>query len=287
MAINTSASFTNAERTIIEKARFYAQHDAPCAALVEKHVMPKGSRTITLNRYTDLTAAALTDGIDMTTSTSLSLGTISLTTSEYGLKVIVTDKMVRENVDSVFKNVGKQTGDAIAKYRDKLIIALWASVTTNTLGSTGTTLSASLLAAGQTILQGVPAPGDLVMVVHPYNLKDLWDDLTKHNATDFMVPWPEMADSMIRHYMAGVEKRTLVPLFRDGNIPIDGNGDCIACLFPREAFGLVTEKAWSTENERDASLRATEINVVADEGVAELVDKYAVAYTLDCAKPTS
>ena len=138
MAVNVSSSFQNAERNIIETARFYAQFSAPMAALVEKFTMLKGARQITINRYNDLTADALTDGVDMAVGKALSFGTVTLTTSEYGLKVIVTDKMVRENVDNVHRIVGKQCGDAMAKYRDKLLLALMGSLTTNTLGASGT-----------------------------------------------------------------------------------------------------------------------------------------------------
>ena len=287
MAINKSSSFTAAERTIIEKARFWAQHNAPMAGLVEKFTMPKGANTITVNRYEDLTADALTDGIDMATGKSLSLTSVSLTTSEYGLKVIVTDKMVRENVDNVFKNIGKQCGDAMSKYRDGKLLALFESLTENgTLVGAGSDLTVAKLAAGVSILQGVPVPsGRMVGVFHPYAFYDLWSDLINHG-TDIAVPWVDMADSMIKQYFMGQDKRTLLPLFQDGHLSIDASDDAYGCIFVPEAFALCTEKDWYTEDERDASLRGTEVNMVADEGFTELVDKYAVQVISDCSTPS-
>ena len=286
MATNVAAGFTNQEKILIEKARFYAQHNAIMPELVEKFTMPKGHRQITINRYQNLTADALIDGVDMAVGKALTVDTVTLTTSEFGLKVIVTDKMVRELVDNVYANVGKMAGDAMAKYRDNLLIALFASVATNTIGGAGTEMTLGHLAAAHSILDQVPAPGDYVGVFHSYTLKDLWDDLTAHGA-NVHVPWLNLSEQMARKYIRGRDKISGMPILVDGNLTADAADDVISGVFAREAFGMCTEKQWGMEKERDASLRAYEINFVADEGVAELKDDYCVQCTFDAEQETS
>lgn len=286
MAINVAASFTAQENNVIEKARFYAQFNAVMPSLIQKFTMPQGARQITINRYTDLSADALTDGIDIAVGKALGIDTITMTTSEYGLKVICTDKMVRENVDSVFSNVGKLAGNAMAIYRERLCLALFSGVSTWTEGTAGTELTAGHIAAAVSTLDATPAPGDYVAIFHPFTLKDLWDDLVAHGAT-ISVPWVQLADEMMRKYFRGQEKLTGIPIFTDGLLVPDGSDDVISGVFSKEAFGIVTEKTWSVEKERDSSLRATELVFVADEGVAELVDKYCVQMTFDAARETA
>jgi len=284
--INKAASFTSQEKILIEKARFYAQHNALMPELVTKFTMPKGNRQITINRYQNLTADALVDGIDMSTAKALNTDTVTITTSEYGLKVIVTRKMQRELIDDVYANVGKLMGDAMAKYRDKLVIALFSGVTTYTLGTAATELTLGHIAAGVSTLDTVPAPGDYMGVFHPYSVKDLWDDLTAHGA-NVHVPWTGLSDEMARKYMRGRDKIAGIPIMIDGNIVPDADDDAISGIFSREWAGICTEKSWSIEKEHDASLRGDEIVCVADEGVAELKDDYCVQCTFDAARETS
>jgi len=286
MALNVASSFTNQEKILIEKARFYAQYNAVMPELVKKFTMPKGARQITINRYQNLTADALTDGVDIAAGKSLSVDTVTLTTSEYGLKVIVTEKMVREMVDNVFADTGKLMGDAMAKYRDKLILALFASVSTNTIGAAGTALTLGHLGAAVSILDATPAPGDYMGVFHSYTMKDLWDDLVD-KGTDVAVPWVNLSNDMARKYIRGRDKISGIPLIVDGNITPDGDDDAVSGIFSREFAAIVTEKAWSIKKDEDISLRATEIVCVADEGVAELKDDYCVQCTFDAAQETS
>jgi len=286
MGVNVASSFTNAQRIVVSKGRYYAQFDAVMPALMTKFRLNQGEVSITVNRYQNATAEALTDGVDMTTSTDISMDTTSLTTSEYGLKIILTDKMIRQNNDDAHGVAGKLLGNAMAKYRDQQALALFAGITTNTIGAAGTALIAGHIAAAHSILLATPAPGPYVGVFHPYTLKDLWDDLTKYDANG-NVPWPDMADAMIAQYIRGKEKVTGIPIFTSGNLTPDGDDDVISGIFSSEAFALTTQKAWSTETQRDATLRATELVCVADEGFAEIKDDYAVQCTFDAAQETS
>lgn len=90
----TQGNLENAQRIVVERIRHTAEHNAPMTGLVEKFSLGKGEKRIDVSKASQMTASALTDGIDMTDSEDIGLSTVELTTSEVGLKVILTDKMV-------------------------------------------------------------------------------------------------------------------------------------------------------------------------------------------------
>lgn len=288
MPINVAADFADCQRVVVAKGRFYAEHDAPMAQLVERFTLRKGERSIVVNRYNTMTAAALTDGVDLIDSEDLTYDTVTLTSSEYGLKVILTDKMIRQHNDDANSVVGKLLGQAMARYRDQQLCALFAGLTTNTIGAAGTDITLGHIGAAYSILEATPAPKPYVVVVHPYTVKDIWDDLVQHGA-NVNVPWggTSIAEDAVRNYIRGREKLTNMPIIADGNLTPDGGDDVVSGCFNREAFALVTQKDWNVERERDASLRGFELVCVADEGFFELVDRYAVQMTFDAAQETA
>ena len=58
-------------------------------------------------------------------------------------------------------------------------------------------------------------------------------------------------------------------------------------MFSKEALVLVMFKDWAVERERDASLRAWELNVVADYGLGEYADAWGVEMYFDASTPSS
>ena len=114
----TTGQLDDAQRIAIAKARFTAEHSAPVFNLVEHMTLADGEKSITVPKVGQMSAAGLTDGIDMTDSEDIGMTTTSLTTSEVGLKVILTDKLVRQENEDVMKMVGRQMGDAVARKKD-------------------------------------------------------------------------------------------------------------------------------------------------------------------------
>ena len=57
---------------------------------------------------------------------------VDLTASEVGLKVILTDKLVRQSQPDMFRVVGRQMGDAMARKLDRDIIALFSALNSGT-----------------------------------------------------------------------------------------------------------------------------------------------------------
>jgi len=72
-------------------------------------------------------------------------------------------------------------------------------------------------------------------------------------------------------------------VYESANIAIDGDGDSIGAVFAPEALAIALKKDFNIEPQRDASLRAFELNATAVYGVGELDDTFGVKMTFDTA----
>ena len=119
-------------------------------------------------------------------------------------------------------------------------------------------------------------------MLHPYQAHDLAADLAPVGT--YPVP-SGISQTVLENHWVG--RAFGVDLFQAGNLPVDGEDDAKGGVFSREALVLVIFKDWAVERERDASLRAWELNVVADYGYAEYQDAWGVEMYFDAAAPSS
>lgn len=279
MAVTTAADLANMQRIIIAEARFREMHTGVMRGLVERFTLPKGAKSIYVNRYTHGTANALTDGIDMVDSHTLDYDSVELTTSEVGLKVIVTDKLIRQNVDDVLRSAGRILGDAMGTKFDVDLLALFDGFSLDTVPGTGQPVEMEDLAAcvaeirANTLTNKGPAPDPISIVLHPYGIYDIVAELTTGVWGALQIPHG-LTEDVVKNYLRGKDKLWGVPIFEDGNITIDATPDAIGALFSKSALCYCMSDEWDIERERDASLRAWELVIVADYGVKELVDRW-------------
>ena len=281
----TTGQLDAAQRIAIAKARFTAEHSAPVFNLVEHMTLSDGDKSITVPKVGQMTATGLTDGIDMTDSEDIGMTTTSLTTAEVGLKVILTDKLVRQENEDVMKMVGRQMGDAVARKKDTDLIALFTAFNGGTtLGVAGATLSLQNLSACIAFAKANKFPSPVVIVQHPNAIFDV--ALTSAAIPSANNPMPRgFSEDLLRDFYKFVVNQ--VAVFEDGNITADGSGDGIGAIFSNQAAVYVESKGFGTERQRDASLRATELVVVLDYGVFELDDGYGAPMTYDIANPST
>ena len=117
MAIQTATTgqLEDAQNIVIAQARYTMEHNAPCKNLVEQFRLGQGEKQMTVPKVGQMDASILTDGLDMIATEAIGMTTQDLTTGEVGLKVILTDKLLRQMNEDVFRIVGKQMGDAVQK----------------------------------------------------------------------------------------------------------------------------------------------------------------------------
>ena len=76
----------------------------------------------------------------------------------------------------------------------------------------------------------------------------------------------------LKNFWSGLRPINNVPIFEDGNLTIDSNGDVEGVIADKTAMAVLNSVDTRTERQRDASLRATELVMTADYGVFELDD---------------
>ena len=278
----TTGNLENASRIIISTARYTEEHNAPALALIEPFNLPKGAKQVTVPKVGQMSMSDLTDGQDIVDEEELGMTTVDLTASEVGAKVILTDKLLREQVNNVFTMIGKQLGDGMARKKDTDVHSLY----TNLNG--GTKLGAATKFMKASNLQGVIAyakankfGNQLYVLHHPNAVAYLSKEAaTVASAVTNAIPDGWSAD-LLKNFWSGLRPMNNVPIFEDGNLSVDASDDAIGVIADRGAMAYLSSVDTRTERQRDASLRAWEVVMTADYGVFELDDSRGAGVTFD------
>ncbi len=279
--------------TIIAEARYTMVHRAVMPSLVRTYKLPKGSDTITLPKFGTVTVASLTDGVDMASPQSVTPTTsLTLTAGEVGCQVVLTDKAVRNASEDMNRAVGRLQGEAMAKKVDQDLLGNFSSFTTHSLGSSSVPGTPGLISAAYFRLLGQtePAPEPFALVLHPYTSKDLTDTITQLAAVSSNYTWHgamagELSQKVFTAGFRGVDKLFGVPVYQSGNISTTSGS--LNAMFSKEAICYLSDVQPKTEKERDASLRAWEINYVSSYGYGLYQESFGVLITCDATAPTT
>jgi len=279
MAIQTATSdnLAVAQEVIISTLLFTMQELTPCQNLVQPFTLPKGAKQITVPKIGTVTVANLTDGVDMVDSEDLAMTSVDLTTGEVGAKVILTDKLIRQESEDMFKIAGRLLGEAHAKKVDQDIIALFAGLNSGTvLGANDRFLYMRNAGGCVAFAHAKLYPSPVYVVHHPNALYDLMSDSAAIGPTAAGVYRGDGLEALAKDFwkitIAGVK------FFEDGNIAkVTGTDAGYGAIFSKQAMCHVKSLAPTQETERDASLRATELVLVSDYGVFELDNGYGAA----------
>ena len=284
MAVQTSGTgnLQNMSRIMLASARYTEEHNAPMVGLVEKFNLGKGEYQLTIPKVAQMTAEDLAEGQDMIDSEDIDVSTVTATTAEVGLKVIITDTLLQQNNEDVFKIIGRQMGDAMARKKDTDIIALFPSL------NGGSAIGADNALFSLANVSGVIANAktgkfgsDLYIVHHP---NAVWKLATDVGNTLSTYPLPDAFDKpAVKDYWTGI-KLSGVPIFEDGNIENNTNDSGYGVIADKTAMGHLAARARREERERDISLRAFEVVVTEDYAVFEVDDSRGAALLYD--KPT-
>ncbi len=299
MSITTTTELGDTIPTVIEEARHTAQFNAIMAGLVWKITKAKGDgKTVNVPYWGEVTATGLTEGVDMTASATMEDTNVQITPGEVGVKIILTDVLIRDNMNDVKAAAGRILGAAMEKKRDQDLLGQLDDATTS-LGSTSTTMTMGAVAAARALVtgnpttSGGPAPPPYACVHHPFTLLDLVDILTPlvppgtaASTSQVQAMGGSVTDEVIRNY--GIGRLFGMPIIEDGNLDIATTTSGKGGVFSTGMGGsiiLATANEWSVEPERDASLRGWELNVVGEYGVGEYLAGWIVELLMDATTP--
>ena len=271
----TTGNLESASKIIISTARYTEEHNAPALALIEPFSLPKGAKSVTVPKVSQMSMSDLVDGQDIIDEEDIGMTTVSLTASEVGAKVIVTDKLLREQVTNVFSMIGRQLGEGMARKKDNDVIALWPNLNGGTsLGQDGRSMTTANTHA---IISNAKAGkfGSQLYIIHHPNAVAV---LSKASATTADTAaaagltngW---SVDLLQNFYSGLRPINGVSIFEDGNIEkISGQDSGYGVIADKTAMAYLSSVDTRQERERDASLRAWEIVMTADYGVFELDD---------------
>ena len=280
----TTGNLENAQKTIIAAARYTEEHNAPAMALIEKFTLGKGEKTVTVPKVGQMTMSDLQDGIDIIDEEDIGMTTIDLTASEVGAKIILTDKLVKQSSPNVMAIIGRQLGDGMARKKDNDVTSLYGSFSTQ-LGATTKEFKAENVVACISIAKSSKFGSQLYINHHPNTVAQLAKQAAT-TAASYPVPngWSE---ELLGTFWSGLRPINGVPIFEDGNLSEDSNGDATGVIADKSALAVLVSVDTRTERQRDASLRATEVVITADYGVFELDDSKGAGMLYKASNPAT
>jgi N4-gp56 family major capsid protein len=276
MAATTSSTLDDLFANIILQARFTAEEESLMLGLVTRYDIGEvAGKTVQVPKYPAITAGALTEGTDMS-STTVSTTSQTITVSEVGAQVILTD-LAAMCAGNPAEELGTVLGNAIATKIDVDLIALFDGFSTS-LGGAGSEITVADLMKAAATLKTNKARGQMAAVVHPYHAYQLKANLTNTfvnpNGGDLQ------NDAMRNAYVGQIGG---IDIYESSNVSIDGASDAKGAVFVPEALAIAMKRDFNLETQRDASLRAFELNATAIYGVGELDDDYGVELLFDAA----
>ena len=278
----TTGNLENAQKIIINAARYTEEHNAPALALIEKFNLAKGAKQVTVPKVGQMTMSDLVDGQDIIDEEEIGMTTVDLTASEVGAKVILTDKLVRQSAANVMSIIGRQLGDGMARKKDGDVLALYTSLNGGTkLGTAGTSFKASNVQGIIAYAKANKFGSQLYILHHPNAVGYLSKEAaTTASATSSEITNGWSAD-LLANFYSNLRPMNGVSIFEDGNISEDSSGDGIGVIADKSAMAYLTSVETRTERQRDASLRASEVVMTSDYGVFELDDTRSAGLTYD------
>lgn len=218
-----------------------------------------GTLTVEFPKWPLLTAADLTEVTDLTSSAVNTTSTL-VTADEAGIMITVTDMLLNGAGLGGLEPFATELGKSLANKIDTDILAA-SSNFTNSVGTSGATLTeANFLSAIYTLELG-NARGPFVAVLHPYQVSNLRSAISAAGGALWGGPSAPAADIGAMASLYGVD------IVQSNNCAsVNVNVDRQGVMMPlgnQCGLAYVLKVNAKTEFQRDASMRSTEIVVTA------------------------
>ena len=286
LTLSDTSSLEDMSAIVIADAIANIEPAGPTNQLVTKYPIRQGAKQINLPLWCRLTAAAVTEGIDIAVPQQMSVTVRNLTAGEHGILTFVSDRLQRQNNENVLSEVGTMQGAAMGRLLESDLVTLFDSVSKTSPGA-GNALTFYHLAGATSYLRTDnnssfgPAPGKANAVLHPEQIRRLVQEVTsiQGGGSTGMAAQPiptGMTEEVVENYFRGNEQVFGTRIWESGVISRDGSNDSKGCMFVPQAFALAMALEVEAEDERDISLRGTEVVMVAEWGESEVVDEWAI-----------
>jgi len=290
LSLKDSGSLEDMSKIIIASAIANVEPAGPTNQLVARYDIPSGSKQVNVPIWTRNDAAALTEGVDISVPQQIDANVVNLTASEHGILVFVSDRLVHQNNEDILAHVGEVQGNAVGRLLDEDLIGLFDGFSKVIVDSSSTATDGTIvdMAGAVSYLRTDndssygPAYGEINAVLHPEQIRRLAQDVTGISAggtatTAGTTYDGGLSEDVLKNYYRGNFGIFGVTVYEDGNLTVASNA-AKGGVFQREALALAIESEMEAEQERDASLRGTELVMVGVWGQSEVVDKWGVEW---------
>ena len=246
----TSTAVADSLPQWIMAARQVREYAGVVPQLVDKQTLGEGlGDTWHEVSFAQLSAQSITETTVLTNYQQVSDTDLSITPTVIGIAVLITDKVSKRIAKVAYSKIGSLAQNAIERKKDEDGIATFDGATTSLAGA-GVTLTTGHIFAGTSRIRGnatEPGPDPLRCVLHPYQIKDLQDELVSGVGT---YPIPEGATSSV--FQTGFKLRIdNTEIYPDGNISINSTtDDAKGGLFSQMGIILVQGRAPRAVTER-------------------------------------
>jgi len=256
--------------TVVASARQVREYEGVMPNLVDKVTLSEGTGT----SWREISMAALsaqniTETTTLDNPQQMSDTVFSITPTVTGIQTLVTDRVASRINSQSYAQLGSLAQQAIQRKKDEDGLTVLDGATT-ILSGAGTTLASGVIAAAAyRISSNATEPGNppYRCVLHGFQIKDLYDELTAHIGT--AAAGETSAGLTARVFEEGFRGKIAgVEVYEDGNITIDGSDDAKGGVFAQEAIVMVQGRA-----PRTATVRREDIGGGAT--VVYLYDEYA------------
>lgn len=276
----TSSVLSELYANIVQSALFTLNEQTVIRPLVRNYDM-SGTPGLTAQVpiYPSVAAAAVADGTDLT-NTAFNTTSKTITASEVGVMVELTDLAAESATDDVAAAIGRQIGAAMAEKVDTDLAGLFSGFS-NVVDKSGAAVTVEDIFKAAATLRANNANqnGGFVCVLHPYQAYDIKAQLTNNGAT-MSHALSDVGNAALRDGFLG--RIAGVDIFESNVVDgADSAGSYFGAVMTQDALGYMVKRAMRIETERNASKRSLEIVGSMAYGTSELFDQYGVAIQSD------
>ena len=168
MAISTTTTLNDLYANIVQAAAFTLSERTVIRPLVRNYNMVGSPGLVAqIPKYGTIAAAAVAEGTDLSTPTTFSTDVTTVTASEIGVNVSLTDIAREGAAEDVAAAIGRQIGDGMANKVDQSLAALFEGFS-NTVGSGAAEITVDDMFKAAATLRNNDAPGPYVCILHPF-----------------------------------------------------------------------------------------------------------------------
>ena len=299
MAISTTSTLTNSLPVFKAAARLKLKQTGVTRKLVDSVTLASGSG-LTYNepQIANFSVIALTEGVDLSQAQTVTDTNVAISVTSAGGQVVIHDLAVKALRDPIMRRIGEGLANGFSNYIDNDLTTLFSGLDAG-FGTSTSTFTFGWIQAAQARLQNAtrPVSGGINTVLHPYHYRDVASDISSLTSGNWMYrngtasvevtggsSITGLTEEVWKNYWVG--RLGGSDLFIDPTISITSSASYSA-IFARDAFIFVNYDSPAMEEQRDASMRATELNYVGTQGRGEREGTWGFYMYADATAPTA